>query len=278
MKNKRTLLITFSPTRTSYKVGEAIAKGLAAESLEILDLTLIDDVLPIEISKDTIVIFSLPVYGSAVAPLAMQRLSGLKADGALAVTVVVYGNRAFGNALTQIDSFVTERGCKVIAAGGFIGEHSYSNSKYPIATGRPNADDLSYAEEFGKKISQKIDNAESFKEFVPVNTKNITLPEQSDEEMTSFFSDIIDAKKRGMNFPLGPSTDEALCNLCAICHLNCPTKAIAKGDELNTDYEKCIKCCACIKLCPQKARSMDTPYSLFLNRYFSKEKPVIVIL
>src|SRR5574344_1959783 len=123
MKLKKTLLVTFSPTRTSYKIGEAIARGLGNEEIDIMDLTLYNDVPSIDILKETLVIFSLPVYGGSIAPLAMQRLSELKSDGALAVTVVLYGNRAFENALTQLDSFVSERGCKVIAAAGFVGEH-----------------------------------------------------------------------------------------------------------------------------------------------------------
>ncbi len=278
MKNRKVMLITFSPTRTSYRVGEAIAQGIKGTSLELLDLTLIDNVDTIDIPKDTIAIFSFPVYGGFVAPLAMQRLSSLKAEGVLAITVVVYGNRAFENALTQLDSFVTERGCKVIAAAGFIGEHSYSNAKYPIASARPNKDDLSFAKSFGEKVLGKISSVQSFEQLQAVNTKDISLPEQSDEDMIAFFSDIKQAKINGIPFPQGPSTDEKLCNNCAICHINCPTKAIVKGDECNTDYEKCIKCCACIKLCPQGARSMDTPYSLYLNRYFSKEKENVTIL
>lgn len=278
MKLKKTLLVTFSPTRTSYKIGEAIARGLGNEEIEIMDLTLYNDVPSIDISKGTLVIFSLPVYGGSIAPLAMQRLSELKSDGALAVTVVLYGNRAFENALTQIDSFVSERGCKVIAAAGFVGEHSYSNSKYPIAAGRPDERDIAFAQTFGEDISRKIANAKDKDSIYAVKAEDISLPEQSQEEMTAFFSEIKQAKLDGIPFPLGPATDENLCTHCSICANNCPIEAIVEGDELNTDYSKCIKCCACIKLCPENARSMDTPYSHFLSKYFCIRKNATVIL
>ncbi len=278
MKLKKTLLVTFSPTRTSYKIGEAIARGLGNEEIEIMDLTLYNDVPSIDISKETLVIFSLPVYGGSIAPLAMQRLSELKSDGALAVTVVLYGNRAFENALTQIDSFVSERGCKVIAAAGFVGEHSYSNSKYPIAAGRPDERDIAFAQTFGEDISRKITDAKDKDSIYAVKAEDIALPEQSQEEMTAFFSEIKQAKLDGIPFPLGPATDENLCTHCSICANNCPIEAIVEGDELNTDYSKCIKCCACIKLCPENARSMDTPYSHFLSKYFCIRKNATVIL
>lgn len=278
MKLKKTLLVTFSPTRTSYKIGEAIARGLGNEEIDIMDLTLYNDVPSIDISKETLVIFSLPVYGGSIAPLAMQRLSELKSDGALAVTVVLYGNRAFENALTQLDSFVSERGCKVIAAASFVGEHSYSNSKYPIAAGRPDERDIAFAQTFGEDISRKIAYAKDQDSICAVKAEDIALPEQSQDEMNSFFSEIKQAKIDGIPFPLGPATDENLCTHCGICANNCPIEAIVEGDELNTDYSKCIKCCACIKLCPENARSMDTPYSHYLNKYFGIRKDATVIL
>ena len=39
----------------------------------------------------------------------------LHADGAPAVVVVVYGNRAYEKALVELDAFVTKLGFKVIA-------------------------------------------------------------------------------------------------------------------------------------------------------------------
>ena len=45
-----------------------------------------------------------------------------------------------------------------------------------------------------------------------------------------------------------------------------------KGDELNTDAEKCIKCCACVKACAKKARKYDTPFASLLSECFKKQK------
>ena len=80
----------------------------------------------------------------------------LRADGAPAVVVVVYGNRPYEKALVELDAFVTKLGFKVIAGATFVGEHSYSSEKYPVAAGRPDADDLEYAKLFGEKIRAKL--------------------------------------------------------------------------------------------------------------------------
>ena len=56
----------------------------------------------------------------------------------------------------ELDAFAIPHGLKVIAGATFIGEHSYSTDKCPIADGRPNESDLDYAEDFGKKIMEKF--------------------------------------------------------------------------------------------------------------------------
>lgn len=59
-------------------------------------------------------------------------------------------------ALVELDAFVTKLGFKVIAGATFVGEHSYSSEKYPVAAGRPDADDLEYAKLFGEKYVLKL--------------------------------------------------------------------------------------------------------------------------
>ena len=54
-----------------------------------------------------------------MAPLALERMKELRADGAPAVVEVVYGNRAYEKALVELDAFVTKLGFKVIAGATF---------------------------------------------------------------------------------------------------------------------------------------------------------------
>ena len=143
-------LITFSPTCTSKQVGEAIVHGTGISSVSKVDLTL-EAAGKREVPSHALAVITVPVYGGHVAPLALERMKELHADGAPAVVVVVYGNRAYEKALVELDAFVTKLGFKVIAGATFVGEHSYSSEKYPVAAGRPDADDLEYAKLFGER-------------------------------------------------------------------------------------------------------------------------------
>ena len=110
----------------------------------------------LEIPETTLVVVTVPVYGGKVAPLALERMKCIHTSGAPVVLAVVYGNRAYEKALAELDAFISERGFKVIAGATFVGEHSYSTDKNPIAVGRPDADDLRFAENFGQKYVLRL--------------------------------------------------------------------------------------------------------------------------
>ena len=110
-----------------------------------------------------------------VAPLAMERLQYIRGVDTPTVLVVVYGNRAYEKALMELDAFAIPHGFKVIAGATFIGEHSYSTDKYPIAVGRPDESDLAFAAEFGKKIMEKIQTADSMDTLYPVDVRTINV-------------------------------------------------------------------------------------------------------
>lgn len=170
-------LITFSPTCTSKQVGEAIVHGTGISSVSKVDLTL-EAAGKREVPSHALAVITVPVYGGHVAPLALERMKELHADGAPAVVVVVYGNRAYEKALVELDAFVTKLGFKVIAGATFVGEHSYSSEKYPVASGRPDADDLEYAKLFGEKIRAKIAAAEDMEKLYGVDVTRIQRPRQ----------------------------------------------------------------------------------------------------
>ena len=56
------------------------------------------------------------------------------------------------NCVTQ----TVELGFTPLSAGAFIGEHSYSRPNMPVAAGRPDADDLQKAEQFGRESLKKL--------------------------------------------------------------------------------------------------------------------------
>lgn len=51
----------------------------------------------------------MPVYAGCVPALAVERLKGIKTSGVKCVIVAVYGNRAYEDALVEMQDVATER-------------------------------------------------------------------------------------------------------------------------------------------------------------------------
>ncbi len=270
-------LITFSPTHTSKQVGEAIVRGTGIAGVNFVDLTLQSPEKK-EFAAAALAVIAVPVYGGHVAPLALERMKEFRADGTPAVLVVVYGNRAYEKALVELDAFAGGLGFKVIAGGTFVGEHSYSSDRYPIAAGRPGEADLKYAEEFGAKVRAKLEGAADAEHLYGVDVSRIRRPTQPFFPLLRFLRKVVKLRKSGAPMPRTPHVDESLCTHCGLCVKRCPAGAIMKGEECSTMADKCIRCCACVKGCPQKARTFDTPFAALLNECFRRPKENRIIL
>lgn len=269
--------ITFSPTQTSRQVGECIVRGIDARHVATHNITY-SMTEPISLHQDALAVITVPVYGGRVAPAALERIASIHGDNTPAVAVVVYGNRAYEQALAELDAFISARGFKVIAGGTFIGEHSYSSEKYPIAAGRPNEEDRNYAELFGRKIRAKIDQAGDLEHLFAVDVRKIQRPVQPFFPLLRFLHQVIRLKKRQTAIPRTPQVKTDLCDHCGTCITLCPVQAITETDEYRTAAEKCIRCCACVKGCPKDARTYDTPWAPLLSDCFRREKEDRIIL
>lgn len=277
MNIKKTHLITFSPTKTSMRIGRAVAEGINAECCVVSDLTH-DKTGAGCIEKGDLAVIAMPVYGGHIAPLAMKRLEGLKGNSTPAVIIAVYGNRDYEMALQDMGEFCTKHGFRVIAAATFIGEHSYSTSLTPIAVGRPNDSDIECARDFGRRICAKIKAAESDAELQTIDINSIERPEQDEETVRIFKSTVAGWMKSGTLKPALPVVDKDRCTQCSICAELCPTNAISPDDAAVVSAELCIKCCACVKGCPEQARSLDTPFAKLLSQNFTKQKENKILL
>jgi ferredoxin len=243
MKTASARMVYFSPTQTTKRILEAIAQGVEADGIEHLDLT------PPEAGSQGIVetdnqltIIGVPVYGGRVPQEAIRRLQRLKARKSPAVVVVLYGNRAYEDALLELRDLAVGLGFTPVGAGAFIGEHSYDSEVTPIATGRPDQDDLRKAREFGRKIQKKLDMLSGLHEVPPLPVPG-KLPH----------------RERGTTTKLPPESLQSLCTRCGKCATVCPTAAVTVGETVVTVATSCISCCACVKNCPTKARVIVDP-------------------
>lgn len=264
-------LITFSPTGTSRKVGEAIVEGTGFSSVSVVDLTTAAAHDRMEVAPQTLTVIAVPVYGGHVAPLALERMLRLRSAGAPAVLVVVYGNRAYEKAPVELEEMIMACGFRIIAGATFVGEHSYSNADFPIAAGRPDEADLAFARDFGAKIRAKIAGAKN--QWPPiVDFARIARPRQPLMPLLRFVFNVIRLRYGGTPLPRTPEVDAERCSHCGHCAAICPAGAIERGNESRTDREKCIKCCACVKGCPSRARTYDTPFGALLSMCFKQRK------
>jgi len=235
-------LIYFSPTHTTKRVVEGIAQGLQAATEQSYDLTRPDatSLTRQEMTQD-LAIIGAPVYAGRLPPVMRARLKQLSGSGKPAAIVVVYGNRAYEDALVELRDMALEVGFRPIAAGAFIGEHSYSTSGLPIAAGRPDADDLLTACKFGKAIR-----------------KRLTADSGGPSELLQVPGNVPYKEIRSLS-GMAPSANEALCSKCGKCVLVCPTAAIDKANPTHAAIELCVRCCACVKTCPSNAKRLDDP-------------------
>ena len=249
MKIKDVVCIYFSPTGTTEKIVKGIANGLQAEKIEMIDCTKRAGRRNYDRTfKNQLVIIGVPVYYGRVPEEIEPFLRNLEAERTPAILVAVYGNRHYDDALKELYDIAVDRGFLPIAGGVFIAEHSYSSSDQPIAHDRPDASDLSKAEEFGAKIREKLIRSDSLDSMdhisVPGNAPYI--------EPTN----LIMLKELRKSIPLTPETDMELCTQCNICVEACPTEAIDQDDVSVVDRWKCMICNACIKICPEGAKTL----------------------
>jgi len=231
--------VFFSPTQTGATVAKAVRENLKAEVGESFDIT--KAAAEKTFGADDVVIIAMPIYGGRLPGIAVERFKTVQGNGTKAVAVAVYGNANIGDALLELTDLCTEKGFEVIAAASFIGEHSFAMKQFPIAVGRPDTADRKKAAEFARLIQKKIDAGGSF-----------TMPELPGSRPCA---------KETMAPPgVAATAPNGNCTKCGLCETVCPTSAITmteSGPEI--DGEKCIWCCACVKVCTSHAMDITSP-------------------
>lgn len=225
MLNK-TLFYYFSPTGGTMKIGEFFCKNISEESVQV-NLALHNR--EFEASGADLAVFAVPVIGGRVPAYVSDKLSQLKSNKINAVTIVVYGNRAYDDALLELNDVVSSRGFNIVASAALVAQHSIVNE---IAKGRPDAKNLEEIKKFAEEVLNKISNCNSSTPAVPGNRPY----------------------KDHMVAPATPISIDT-CNGCGKCVKSCPTDAIKQeGKSILTDKDKCFMCLACTKACPNGSR------------------------
>ena len=246
MAAKKVWAVYFSATGTTKKVVEGIADVIAQKlgaEYDVYDFTLpaARECAP-EFGADELVVFGTPVYAGRVPNILLKYLETIRGNGAVAVPVVLYGNRDYDDALIELRDILEKDGFHTIAAGAFVGEHSFS---YTLAKGRPDEEDMRKAHDFAWKVAEKlIDGTGS--EGAHIEVKGTPEPYRGYYQPRDRKGIPVDIRK------VKPLTKE-FCDNCKICADICPMGSISHED-VREFTGICVKCGACIKKCPKHAK------------------------
>ncbi len=244
MEGRSLKLVCFSPTGTSRAIGRSVARGLGADAVDLVDVTLPDGrARRLVMSADDLLVVAVPVHVGRVPEVAARWLETVEAPGTPAVGIVVYGNREFEDALLELTDILEARGAVPIAAAAFIGEHSYSSAGTPIAVARPDADDLHRAELLGRTVRARL-RAVAPDEPAP----RLRVPGNRPY------------RERPPQPAPGCIAAGDACVRCGVCAGVCPMGAIDSVTCSTVRERECILCCACVKSCPQGARGIQAEW------------------
>ncbi|ACL06096.1 4Fe-4S ferredoxin iron-sulfur binding domain-containing protein [Desulfatibacillum aliphaticivorans] len=156
MDIKSVFCVFFSPTGSTQTIVQNIAQGMQTEITDVMDCTNRSKRREgLEAIQSNLLIIGVPVYYGRVPQEAAPFLKSLSGRGVPVVLVVTYGNREYKDSLLELHDIAAEQGFIPVAGGAFVAEHSYSLPSRPIAHGRPDANDIAMAQDFGMQIRKE---------------------------------------------------------------------------------------------------------------------------
>ena len=215
--------LIFSPTGGVEKCAGLVASNLGGSWQEI-DLS--HPVRDIQLTENDLCIYAVPSFGGRAVPIATERMNSVHGNGARAILLCVYGNRAYEDTLAEMQDTLSAQGFRCVAAIAALAEHSIMRR---FAAGRPDASDEQILAAFAEKILQNPDNLLT---SLPGNRPY----------------------KEYKVVPMVPQRHDR-CSGCGLCREECPAGAIS--DDFTAEAEKCIGCMRCISLCPAQARFLN---------------------
>jgi len=243
--------ILFSPTGGTMKTANLLTKEFSSE-VRVVDL--MDrkaDFSAIPFTPEDLCIVAVPSFGGRVPLPAVKRISRMQGNGAKAILMAVFGNRAIDDTLLELKEVLTQAGFRPLAALEAVAQHSIMPQ---FGTGRPDNRDHRELMSFAQQIKEKMAEESAEELYIP----------------GSF-------PYRPYNgIPMKPKADHG-CVRCGHCARHCPVGAIPLEEPNRTNTQVCISCMACTAFCPQRARKVSPlvllPAGLAMRKSCGGRKP-----
>ena len=155
----------FSPTGGTRRVMRALITGTPREGFAIRDFefTLPEERRMRRFTEEDAVVLCAPVYYGRI-PTPLQTKLPFEGNGARALAVVSYGNRAYEDALREWRDVLERHGFKVVGGAAFIAQHSNIPT---LAAGRPDERDRGSAAECMKAFLAKLASDDDARPTLP---------------------------------------------------------------------------------------------------------------
>lgn len=267
MKLERITAVYFSPNGTTAKTVTTIAEALAAGlelPLETFHFTrLAERERVFSFTERDLVVIGSPTYAGKLPNKILPDFQGkFHGNGALAVPVVMFGNRSYDHALAELCSVLEQNEFHTVAAGAFVGQHAFTDE---LAYARPGVSDCMEMKAFAKRVAEKLKNLTEIPAPVQVPGDAAApyyIPMGEDGQPAKFLK----AK---------PKTNLSKCTNCGACARLCPMGAIDLQNVSNVPGT-CIKCQRCVHKCTKGAKYFDDPaflsHTAMLEKTFQEPK------
>ena len=167
--------IVFSPTGGTQKVSGLVAGALDKNTVTV-DLTDSGlDFSAVSMTEDDVAVISVPAYAGRIPAVVADRLGMVRGNGARAVLVCVYGNRAFEDTLVELEDVAKHAGFRWLRQLQPLQNIPLRDSLLPVVRmRRMRRSLLSLLSKFSKSCWLRIHPSPLFPAIVLINKPEVT--------------------------------------------------------------------------------------------------------
>ena len=217
MNNTKINRLCFSATQTTERILTEIQAGLGLENGVQIDLSK-NKHEAVTFSSSDVLLIGIPVYSGRVPSFLIDRIKCYYGQQTPVILVCVYGNRAYDDALVELQDLMVANGFVPFAAAAFVAQHAIFPA---VAAARPDATDLAEARQFGERCAALLANPLAKRSVRSLSGNRPYRPVK--------------------NIPLKIKTRKS-CTDCGACARQCPVAAISSDQPQKTDAKRCVLC------------------------------------